>query len=88
MATGTIPVSGYASTAGLSDTAIEDSTFDGASLGWSDYACKISTSAATRLYFENVQFRNRSDLGVTITGSTYLLPGVISDGTGRVVLAA
>lgn len=88
VATGTIPASGYASTAGLADTAFEDTTFDGATLGWSDYAFKVSSAAATRLYFENVQFRNRSDLGVTVTGCSYLLAGVVNDGTSRVVLAA
>lgn len=88
VATGAIPVSGYASTAGLADTLFEDTLFDGASVGWSNYAFFVSGSAATRLYFENVSFRNRSDCGVSITGSTYLLAGIVSDGTGRVVLAA
>lgn len=88
VSTGLIPASGYASTAGLSDTAFEDTIFDGASVGWSDYAFKVSSAAATRLYLENVSFRNRSDLGVTITGSTYALFGIINDGTSRVTLAA
>jgi hypothetical protein len=88
VATGAIPVSGYASTAGLADVMFEDTTFDGASVGWSSYAFSVSSAAATRLYFENVSFRNRSDLGVTVTGCSYGLFGVINDGTSRVVLAA
>lgn len=88
VATSSIPVSGYSSTVALSDVAFEDTTFDGASVGWSDFSFKWSTTAPTRLYFENVMFRNRSDCGVTITGSSYLLGGIVSDGTGRVVLAA
>lgn len=88
VATGAIPASGYSSVTALSDCTFEDTTFDGASVGWSDYAFKWATTAPTRLYFENVSFRNRSDCGVTITGSSYLLAGIISDGTGRVVLAA
>jgi hypothetical protein len=88
VATGTIPVSGYSSTIALADCAFEDTTFDGGSLGWSDYAFKWATAAPTRLYFENVAFRNRSNCGITITGSSYLLAGIVNDGTGDVVLAA
>lgn len=88
VATGAIPVNGFSSVVALSDCAFEDTLFDGASVGWSDFAFKWSTTAPTRLYFENVSFRNRSDVGVSITGSSYLLAGVVSDGTGRVVLAA
>ncbi len=88
VATGTIPASGYVSAVALSDVAFEDTIFDGATTGWSDYAFKVSTTAVTRLSFENVSFRNRSNLGVTITGCTYGLFGVINDGTSEVVLTA
>ncbi len=66
---------------------IEDCTFDGGSFGWTDYALKVS-AAALGLTYRNLTFINRSDLGHTVTGTSYQIFGLDMGGTGNVLLTA
>jgi hypothetical protein len=71
----------------VTDTTIVDCVFDGGSYGWTSYALKVSNSA-TRVRIINPTMTNRSDIGFTITGSSYQLYGVETGGTSNVLLTA
>ncbi len=73
----------------VASCAFEDILIDGSSYGWVSPAFGI-TAAATLLNLENVRLANRSDLVVTVTGTSYRGFGVRAlDNTGcRVVIAA
>ncbi len=71
----------------ITDTVIEECVFDGGSYGWSDYALKVS-GAALRTTILGGTFSNRSDIGITITGTSYKIFGIDMDGTGNVLLTA
>jgi len=68
-------------------TVIEDCTFNGGSYGWTDYSLKVS-SGATRTRIIGGTWANRSDIGFTVTGTSYQLFGVSMDGTSNVLLTA
>lgn len=71
----------------INDTAIEDCTFNGGSYGWSDYALKVS-AAATRTRITGGTYINHSNIGFTVTGTSYQLYGISMDGTSNVLLTA
>lgn len=66
---------------------IEDCTFNGGSYGWTDYALKQS-AAATGTRIIGGTYANRSDIGFTVTGTSYQLYGISMDGTSNVLLTA
>lgn len=66
---------------------VEGCTFDGGSYGWSDYAFKVS-AAATGIRERGNTFINRSDLGHTVTATTYQIYGNNAGGTANVLLTA
>ncbi len=66
---------------------ITDCTFNGGSYGWSDYALKIS-AAATGTKIIGGTYINRSDIGATVTGTSYQLYAVAPGGTANVLLTA
>lgn len=70
-----------------SDNTIDDCTFDGGSYGWTDYALKCS-AAALRTTILGGTYINQSDIGFTVTGTSYQLYGVDVGGTGNVLLTA
>lgn len=69
------------------DLTVIDCTFDGGSYGWSDYALKV-TGASTDIRIIGGTFTHRSNIGFTVTGTTYQLYGVSMDGTSNVLLTA
>jgi len=70
-----------------SNNTISDCTFNGGSYGWTDYALKISAAAlGTRIISPTMT--NRSDIGATVTATSYQLYGVDVGGTGNVRLDA
>lgn len=81
------PAIGLQISSSVTDTLIENCTFDGGAFGWSDYALKVS-AAATHTTISGGTFANRSDIGFTITGCTYHIYGVEMDGTSNVELTA
>jgi len=66
---------------------IQNCTFDGGSYGWTDYAMKVS-AAATGVRYLNNTFTNQSDLGHTVTATSYQIYGLTIGGTGNVLLTA
>lgn len=72
--------------AGANNT-IKDCVFDGGSYGWTDYALKVS-AAATGTRIIGGTYSNRSDIGVTVTATSYQLYGISMDGTSNVLLTA
>lgn len=87
IATASRPAIGLEVSAAVTDTSVVDTTFDGGSVGWTDYAFKVS-AAATRINIENVSLLNRSDFGATVTGTTYQAFGLTNDGLNRVLWTA
>lgn len=85
-ATAARPAIGFEVT-GADDILIQNCTFDGGSYGWTDYSCKF-TGASQRIYVNGMTLANRSDFGITLTGTTYKLFGVAVSGSGRVVITA
>lgn len=81
------PAIGLEISAAVSDSTLVNCTFDGGSYGWSDYALKIS-AAATRTRIFSPTLTNRSDIGATVTATTYQIFGVSLGGTGNVLLTA
>lgn len=81
------PAIGLRVSGAVTDTNIVDCTFDGGAYGWSDYALKV-TAAATRLKVLGGTYVNRSDIGITVTATSYDLYGIEMDGTGRVEITA
>lgn len=81
------PASGVAVTAAVTDPVIKDCVFDGGSYGWSTYALIVS-AAATRIRILGGTFTNHSDIGVTVTATSYEIFGVDMDGTSNVLLTA
>lgn len=81
------PAIGLEVSAAVTDTVIEDCTFDGGSYGWTDYALKVS-AAATRVRLFGNTFSNQSDYGHTVTATTYSVFGLEIGGTGNVLLTA
>lgn len=81
------PAIGLEVSAAITDAFIEDCTFDGGSYGWTDYALKVS-AAATRLTIVNPTIMNRSDIGVTVTATSYKIFGVQAQGQSNVNLTA
>lgn len=81
------PSIGLRIAASVADHTIVDCVFDGGAYGWSDYALKV-TSAATRIRIIGGTFSNRSDIGFTVTGTTYGIFGVEMDGTSNILLTA
>lgn len=86
LATSSRPAVAIEFSATTSDCRLEDCVFDGGSYGWTADALKV-TAAATRLGIEDVSMIRRSDVS-TVTGSTYQIFGLTSDGTNRVVMTA
>lgn len=82
------PAVGVSVTGAVTDLYAKDLTFNGGSYGWTDYAFKFSTAAATRILIDGLTLTNRSDLGITITGTSYKILGVNVSGSGRVVIAS
>lgn len=81
------PAIGLSVTGAVTDLYVKDATFDGGSYGWTDYAFKVS-AAATRMFVDGVTLRNNSDLGVTVTATTYKLFGIDNDAGSQVLLTA
>lgn len=81
------PAIGVSVTGAVTDLYAKSLTFDGGSYGWTDYALKIS-AAATRILVDGVTLTNRSDIGVTITATTYKFFGVSASGSSRVLITA
>ncbi len=81
------PGIGMSIAAAVADTTVVDTNFDGGSYGWADYALKV-LAAATRITYSNLTFTNRSDLGHTVTATTYKIFGLDMGGTGNVLLTA
>ncbi len=81
------PAVGLEVTAAVADCYFESNIFDGGSYGWTDYAFKVS-AAATRIRGEGNTFLHRSDVGVTVTATSYQLFGLSLDGLNRVVITA
>lgn len=69
------------------NTLVEGCTFDGGSYGWSDYAFKVPV-AATVVRQRGNTFINQSNVGHTVTATSYQLFGVNADGTSNVLLTA
>ncbi len=82
------PGIGLSVTGAVTDLYCKGLTFDGGSYGWTDYAFKISTAAPTRVLIDGLTLTNRSDFGVTVTGTSYKIFGVNTSGSGRVVIAS
>jgi hypothetical protein len=81
------PAIGLSCTGAVTDLYVKNLTVDGGSYGWTDYAVKVS-AAATRMLFDGVTLLNRSDLGVTVTATTYKFFGIDPDPSCRVVITA
>lgn len=81
------PAIGLSVSGAVTDLYVKNASFDGGSYGWTDYAFKIS-AAATRTIVDTLTLSNRSDFGITITGTSYKIFGVDLSGSGRVVIAA
>jgi hypothetical protein len=81
------PAIGLSVTGAVTDLVVTGCVFDGGSYGWTDYAFKIS-AAATRILIDGMTLTNRSDFGITITGTSYKIFGVVTSGSGRVVITA
>ena len=81
------PAIGLQITAAVTDTLVEDCVFNGGSYGWTDYALKAS-AAATRCRYLNNTFTNQSDLGHSVTATTYQIYGATIGGTGNVLLTS
>lgn len=81
------PAIGLQVTAAVTDAHIIDCVFDGGSYGWTDYALKVS-AAATRTTILGGTFSNRSDIGFSVTATTYKVFGPSMDGTSNVLLTA
>ena len=87
VATASRPAIGIDINVATSDIVITDCVFDGGSYGWSDYALKVS-GAATRVRQFGNTFINQSDIGHTVTATTYQLFAPDMDGTSNVLLTA
>jgi hypothetical protein len=85
--TADIPATGLEVSAAVTSPTVLDCTFDGGSYGWSSYALLIS-AAATRIRIINPVMTNRSDIGVSVTATSYQLFGTQVGGTGNVRLDA
>lgn len=81
------PAMGVEVASAVAGTVIEGCTFDGGSYGWTDYALKVS-AAATRIREIGNTFINRSDLGHSVTATTYQIFGNSTAGTSNVLLTA
>jgi hypothetical protein len=81
------PAIGLEISAAVTDTTVENLTFNGGSYGWSDRAFKVS-AAATRVRNLGCTFTNRSDLGHTVTATTYQTFGLSMGGTADVLYTA
>lgn len=81
------PAIGLEVSAAVTDTVVESLTFNGGSYGWTDKAFKVS-AAATRVRNLGCTFTNRSDLGHTVTATTYQTFGLNMGGTGDVLYTA
>lgn len=81
------PAIGLEVSAAVTDPVIVSCTFNGGSYGWTDYALKVS-AGATRLRYTDLTFANHSNLGHTVTGTTYQIFGLNMDGTSNVLLTA
>lgn len=89
VATASRPAIGLEVTAAVTDPTIVGCFFDGGSAGWTDYALKISAAATRiRIFAPTGGFANQSDIGVTVTATTYQLFGVAPGGTANVRLDA
>lgn len=87
VATASRPATGLEVVNSITDATIEDCTFDGGAYGWTSYALKVS-NGATRVRIIEPHLSNRSDIGFTVTGTSYQLYGVDIGGTGNVLLTA
>lgn len=81
------PAIGLEVSAAVTDTHIIDCVFSGGSFGWTDYALKVS-AAATRVRIFGGTYTNHSDIGFTVTATSYQLYGMDMDGTSNVLLTA
>lgn len=81
------PAIGVSVTGAVTDLHWKNIAFDGGSYGWTDYALKIS-GAATRIFGDGCTRTNRSDFGITVTGTTYQIFGDDPDAGSRVLITA
>lgn len=81
------PAVGLEISAAVVDPRVFDCTFDGGSYGWTDYALKVS-AAATRIVYSGLTLVNRSDIGHTVTGTTYKIFGPQTSGQINIHLTA
>lgn len=87
VATASRPAIGLEVSAAVTDPYIVDCVFDGGSFGWTDYSLKVS-AAATRIRIVGGSYTNRSDIGFTVTATSYQLYGIEMDGTSNILLTA
>ena len=87
VATASRPAIGLEVGAAIADTVIRDCVFDGGSYGWTGYALTVN-AAAIRIRQLGNTFSNQSDLGHTVTATTYQIYGLTIGGTGNVLLTA
>lgn len=85
--TASIPAIGLGVAAAVADPTIVDCVFDGGSYGWTNYALLVS-AAATRIRILGGTYINHSDIGISVTATSYQLYGIETDGTARVLLVA
>lgn len=81
------PAVGIGITAAVADSTVVDCVFDGGSYGWTNYALLVS-AAATRIKVLGGTYINHSDIGVSVTATSYQFYGIEMDGTSRVLLVA
>lgn len=87
VATGSRPATGLEVSAAVTDPTIVDCFFDGGSYGWTTYSLLVSAAATRIRIFAPVGgFANQSDIGVTVTATSYQLFGVAPGGTANVRL--
>jgi len=86
LATASRPATAITVSSASTDNRFESVIIDGGSYGWTAAAFNF-TGAALRIGIENVSLLRRSDFA-SVTGCTYQLFGLTSDGTNRVVITA
>lgn len=79
------PATGLEISAAVTDTAVENNTFDGGSYGWSSYAFRVS-AAATRVRPIGNTFVNMAEPGFESASNTYQAFGVDIGGTGNILI--
>ena len=85
--TASLPSIGINISGASANNTIDNCVFDGGSYGWFDYALKVS-AAATGTKILGGTYINGSNIGFTVTATSYQLYGIEMDGTSRVLLTA